>query len=97
MALAGNWDSEYVKFVENFNVESNDYDNKIGDQVEEYVDESQREWTLKVPKDVSENFFLALKCFRASLELYISLEENPDESDIVSKETKIGNYSLPSI
>ena len=88
MELAKSWDFEYVKFVENFNIESDEYDTKIGDKVEEYVDESQREWTLKVPKDVSENFFLALKCFRAAMDLYISLEDDPNETEI-AKDTKI--------
>ena len=73
MTLFEHWETDYIPFVEDFNKASG-YDQKICDHVEEYVDESKREWGLKVPKDVEENFFLALKCFRASMDLYNSLE-----------------------
>lgn len=69
MALSEHWDSAYVRFLEGFNGKENKHDKRIAEIVEEYVDESKRDWVLKVPKDVEECLFLALKCFKAALDL----------------------------
>ena len=52
VALVSHWDDLYINFVEKFNDEGSTYDQVIAKEVENYVDESQREWVLKVPKDI---------------------------------------------
>ena len=75
MVLIEKWPEIYVKFHEGFNSpNAAEHDQRINDIVEEFVDESLREWVLKVPKDIEEGLFLALKCFRAARDLYENVE-----------------------
>ena len=48
MVLAEKWEEMYVKFHEGFNSQVGDVDEVIAKSVEDIVDESMREWTLKV-------------------------------------------------
>ena len=48
MVLAEKWDDFYVKFHEGFNNEGSEVDEIIAKSVEDIVDESMREWSLKV-------------------------------------------------
>ena len=91
MNLFENWDKAIVGFIEEFNESGDDCDIKISEYVEEYVDESKREWVLKVPKDVEENFFLALKCFRASMDLYNALDDDEATEPKTSVIGRFGN------
>ena len=73
--LVERWEEFYIQFVENFNGEGTESDQNIAQVIENYVDESQREWDLKVPKDTEEGLLLALKCFKSSLGVYETLPE----------------------
>ena len=48
MVLAEKWDEMWVKFHEGFNNQGSEVDKEIAKAVEDIVDESMREWTLKV-------------------------------------------------
>ena len=75
VALVSHWDDLYINFVEKFNDEGSTYDQVIAKEVENYIDESQRKWVLKVTKDIEEALLLALKCFKSALAIYEGLAE----------------------
>ena len=59
MVLAEKWDDFYVKFHEGFNNEGSEVDEIIAKSVEDIVDESMREWSLKVHLN---NYFTCHLC-----------------------------------
>ena len=73
MVLAEKWDEMWVKFHEGFNNQGSEVDKEIAKAVEDIVDESMREWTLKV-KIVQIGLKLVNTCPNLSKLVQISLD-----------------------
>ncbi len=78
-----------VDFFEDYNRKGSEADDEIASFIEDILDESQRDWNIRMPSSDEECLNLALKCFSCAMGLYERVA--PDSDLLENLKGRMGN------